>query len=249
MSFKITDLTVKVDSKIVLEDINLELIPNQLTAIMGPNGSGKSSLAQVIAGNPNYQVVSGKITWQKGVQNINILGLGPDQRAALKMFVSFQNPPQIEGLKLATFLKEITLKKAKIENIEKPKTSQIIKDIKEGIINTGLTQDFYARGVNDGFSGGEKRKFELLQFLTLKPVFSIFDEIDSGLDLDAIKKTLNLIKNNLTNPYYLALITHNPEVFDSFKPDRVVILKDSKIREISDSKILKKIKEKGFQEF
>jgi Fe-S cluster assembly ATP-binding protein len=248
---KISNLTVKSKEKIILRNISFEMQPGQKFVIMGPNGSGKSSLAQTLAGNPDYEIDIGSIVWQKKDKKIDILKLSPEERAWQKIFVSFQNPPAIEGLKLATLLKEISLQNAKNQNLEKPKTSEILKNIKKNLKLAGLKEDFYSRDFNKDFSGGEKKKTEILQLLMLNPDMMILDEVDSGLDVDAVKNIFKQI-NTIFNPdKYLILITHNPKTLDLIKFDKVLILKNGEIKKIvdPDSEIIKEIFDYGFDKF
>ena len=249
MSFQIKNFTVSSENKILLKNLNLEIKSGEIVAIMGPNGSGKSTLAQTLAGNPVYKIESGEVIWQKKDKKIDVLKLSAEQRSGAGMFVSFQNPPIIEGLKVATFLKEMKLTQAKNQNLPKPKISEILKNIKSNLELVNLDQSFYSRVFNQDFSGGEKRKNELLQLLMLDPDFILLDEIDSGLDLNAINKFFSLLKEKMTKKNYLIIITHNPNIFEIIKPDKIIILKNGEFKTKAGSEILPQIQSSGFNEF
>lgn len=246
---EIKNLTVESGGKTILEDINFKLQAGEKLAIMGPNGSGKSSLAQTLAGNPEYKVLKGQAIWTKTNKKIDLLELEPEARAAEKLFVSFQNPPAIEGLKLASFLKEIKLKQAQNDAKEKPKTSEILTEIKANLQTVGLPQSFYAREFNTDFSGGEKKKNEILQLLTLKPDLMLLDEIDSGLDIDATKKIFREIEKLMNPNKYLILITHNPKILDLIQVQKILILKAGKVKKIGQKEILTEVLKNGFDGF
>ena len=183
MRLKIEDLNVRVDGKIILENINMEVNGSEVVALMGPNGSGKTTLANVLMGNNSYELKSGKIT----LDDTDITNLSTDKRARLGLFLSFQHPPEISGVTISSFLRSIV-------NLNREKKLSVIefrKILKENMEFLGIDPEFSQRYLNEGFSGGEKKKMEILQLILLKPKIAVLDEADSGTDIDALKVIAN----------------------------------------------------------
>jgi len=221
---KIENLRVKANHQEILKGINLKIEKKQIQAILGPNGSGKSVLCQTILGNPKYKITQGKIIFQE--KNIN--KLPPEKRVKLGLALSWQNPPSLRGIKLVDLLKKISQEKIKIE---------------EG-------KHLLNRQVNLDFSGGEKKISELLQLLSLKPKLVIFDEIDSGLDLEKIKKIAKIIKKEFVDRgISLLIITHNGEILKFLKPQLTNVMIKGKIvcQQKNFQKVLKTIKKYGYE--
>ena len=235
---EIIDLHVEVAGKEILHGVTLSFEPGKVHALMGPNGSGKSTLANVIVGNPKYKVTSGKIIFDgKDITNekANI-------RAKLGLFLSFQNPLEISGLRINTFLRS-ALNNVKDKNYSVVEFHKLFKEkMKE------LNFELAGRNLNEGFSGGEKKKTEMLQLSVLEPKFALLDETDSGLDVDSIKLVANsVIKIKEKNDMGVLLITHYNKFIDYLKPDYVSVINDGKIVKQGGAELAKLIEEKGFE--
>ncbi len=207
MILEIKNLHTKVGNKKVLRGINLAIKKGEMLALLGPNGSGKSSLAQTLAGSPNYQITSGEIIFRR--KKIN--NLPPEKRVKMGLALTWQHPPAIKGVKLESLLK-ITAKRKKLSNKLK------------------IAEKLLPREINVSYSGGEKKFSELLQTLSLKPRLAILDEIDSGLDVKNLEKLTRIIKQELVKKKVATLvITHYGKILDSLKPDKSAVLLDGKI--------------------
>lgn len=228
-------------SKQILKGLNLEINEGEIHVIMGPNGSGKSTLANTIFASPRYIVTDGSIIFD----GEDITGLSTDKIAKKGIFMSFQTPEEIPGVSLAQFLKTT---KHSITG-EKPNLYQFTKEVEKNMSELGMNYDYVNRDFNVGFSGGEKKKNEILQMLLLNPKLAILDETDSGLDVDAIKtvsKGISLYKNENNS---VLIITHSTKILQNLKVDKVHILVDGKIIKSGDSSLAKIIEENGYQEY
>ncbi len=228
-------------NKQILKGLNLTIQPGEVHVIMGPNGSGKSTLANTIFHSPRYIVTDGDIIFEG--ERIN--DLSTDKIAKKGIFMSFQTPEEIPGVSLAQFLK--TTKHSMTG--EKPNLYQFTKDVEEKMKELGMKYETVNREFNVGFSGGEKKKNEILQLLLLNPKLAILDETDSGLDVDAIKtvsKGIDLYKNDNNA---VLIITHSTKILKNLKVDQVHILVDGKIVKTGDSSLAKEIEENGYQEY
>ena len=238
---EIKDLYVNVGEKEILKGLNLEIKKGETHVIMGPNGAGKSTLANVILNNPEYKKIRGNVTFEG--DNINDL---PTHEIAQKgIFMSFQSPEEIPGISTMNFLKyaknKITGKPVKIFELKK----EVEKDIEELNMNSNLIQ----RNLNVGFSGGEKKKNEILQMLVLKPKLAILDETDSGLDVDAIKTVSKGIKMYHNEDNGVLIITHNTRILESLKVNYVHVVVDGKIVKTGDASLAKEIEENGYEKY
>ncbi len=238
-SLKIIDLTVKVENKIILNKFNLTINSGEIHVILGPNGTGKSTLSKVIMGDPDYKIVSGTIKFD----DEDIAKLETDKRAKLGIFLGFQMPISIEGVTNSDFLRTA------IHSLDKEfKLMEFIKKINNTCDKLKMDREMIHRSVNVGFSGGERKKNEILQMYLLKPNTILLDEIDSGLDMDSLK-----IVGKSVMDYYneyapaILLITHYQRLLNYIKPTHVHIMRDGKIIKSGDIKLVKEVEEKGYE--
>ena len=238
---RIENLQVSVESKIILKDFNLTIKSGEIHVLMGPNGIGKSTLTKVIMGDPSYVIESGSIYYKDKLLN----DMSIDERSRLGIFLGMQLPMEIEGVTNADFLRSAL----SIREKENFKLFDFIKELDKNVENLDMKKDMIHRGINQGFSGGERKKNEILQMYMLKPTLVMLDEIDSGLDVDSLKIVGESIMNYYKeyNPGML-LITHYQRLLDYVKPTHVHIISDGKIIKTGDYSLVKEIEEKGFQE-
>lgn len=242
MDIQIKDLTVKIKNKIVLKDFDLDIKKDEIHVIMGPNGVGKSTLTKVIMGSEDYEVVKGDIL----VNNKSILNLTTDERARLGIFLSFQNPIDVEGVTNQEFIRM-----AMNERREVPiGLYDFIKELEKNYNDLKLNKEMMHRFINQNFSGGEKKKNEIIQLKTLKPEFIMLDELDSGLDVDSLKLVCENVKDYIKETKAsVLLITHYNKILEYLKPDYIHVLIDGKIVTTGDHTLAKKIEEKGYKIF
>ncbi len=233
----IENLSVNVHDKKVLNNINLKVNPGEVHVILGPNGSGKSSLSMSILGNPKYEVQSGEIYFE----GEKITHLSPDERARRGIFLCFQQVEEIEGLIYKDYLREL---KTKVKN-EKPNLA-FNMSLNKKFEEVGLKEPHMMRALNSGFSGGEKKKSELLQMKFLDPKLIILDEIDSGLDIDAIKSVCESLKSLLTKDKAVIIITHREEVIRELDVTHVHVLKDGENIKTGDIELFNEINKNGY---
>lgn len=240
---KISNLNINVLDNLVIQDLNLAVLPGQVHAVMGPNGSGKSSLALALMGHPDYQIVSGEATFLTQ----DLLKLAVHERAKIGLFLAFQYPRSISGLKVFDFLKTIyeSFRGGAIS------VADLDQKIQVGLELVGLNPSFKDRFVNDGFSGGEQKRFEILQLWLLQPKLAIIDEIDSGLDVDALKMVGQVLANCLQqNPQMsVILITHYQRILNYLKPDQVHILHRGKLIKSAGPELATQIEQSGYEIF
>lgn len=240
-TLKIENLSVAVDGKQILNNFNLEIKSGEIHVIMGPNGTGKSTLSKVIMGDTNYEVLNGSIYYNDTLLN----ELTTDERARLGIFLGMQSPIEIEGVSNADLLRTAISSKDK-DNF---KLFNFIKELEQNIDLLKMNKDMIHRGVNQGFSGGERKKNEILQMYMLKPSMVLLDEIDSGLDVDSLK-----IVGDSVLEYYkqsncgILLITHYQRLLDYIKPTHVHIMKDGHIIKTGDYKLVMEIEKHGYSE-
>ncbi|NTW97948.1 MAG: Fe-S cluster assembly ATPase SufC [Oscillochloris sp.] len=242
----IKDLQAKIDDKEILKGVNLTVKHGSVHAIMGPNGGGKSTLAHVIAGHPSYTVTGGEI-WYKGQ---NVLELDIDERSKLGLFLAFQYPVAVPGVTVANFLRA-AINAHRAEEGKDPKATsipvaQFRKQLREGMAALEMDEAFARRYLNEGFSGGEKKRLEILQMTILAPSMAIMDETDSGLDIDALRIVAGGV-NRLAGPEMGALvITHYQRLLDYIKPQFVSVMMDGRIIREGGPELALELEEKGY---
>lgn len=236
--FKIQDLKVSIENKQVLQGLNLEMKPGEVHALMGRNGSGKTTLANTLMGNPRYEIDSGVIELDGEILN----ELSPEERAQKRLFLGFQYPVAIPGVMVANFLRTSI---RSVRGDEVP-AKEVRKLIKKEIQELGIPESFMTRSLNEGFSGGEKKRLETLQLRLLQPKVAILDETDSGLDIDALKTIAENIDKMRSPDRAILLITHYQRMLDYIKPDHVHILMGGKIVKSGGADLAKQLEEKGY---
>lgn len=240
---QISNLCVSVDQKMVLNDLSLTLNPGSIHALMGPNGSGKSTLASVLMGHPLYNVTGGNIKWQK----TDITALAPHERAQRGLFLAVQYPPALPGVRIKEFLRQAC---RAVQN-DAFCSKQFETDFSESCALLALDSKLCDRGMHDGFSGGEKKRLELLQMLMLKPTLIILDEIDSGLDIDAIRTVgFAIAKVKKDRPEVtILIITHYQRILDYIIPDYVHIMRHGRIIDTGTHALVHALELKGYDAY
>lgn len=238
----IKNLKAEVSGKMVLNGVSLNVRPGEIHAIMGPNGAGKTSLAMAIAGHPSYKL---KVENSKlKIDGTDITNLKPEERARRGLFVAFQNPVEVTGVSMLAFLRTAS---NSLYPDKKLPLSEFKNDVIDRLSKVSLGGEFMQRSMNEGFSGGEKKRAEITQLLVLKPKYAILDEIDSGLDIDSLKLVANAINELVQKEKTgVILITHYSRILHFIKPDKVHILKDGKITASDGMRLVRKIEEKGY---
>lgn len=243
MKLSIKDLCVEIDKKIILNHFNLDIEPGSIHAIMGPNGVGKSTLSRIIMGDSRYHVIEGDILFE----GESILKYLPDERSRKGIFLSMQSPMEIDGVSNQDFLRTAVSQK----NEKKVGLYQFIKDCEKATEELSMNKDLIHRSLNVGFSGGEKKKNEVLQIKLLKPSFIILDELDSGLDVDSLRTVCENLKNYMKeNPdTSMLIITHYSMILEYLRPDYVHILSNKHIVKTGNYKIVADIEKNGYQKY
>lgn len=242
---EVKNLKVAAGDKVILHDISFDISEGESVVIMGPNGSGKSTLANVLMGHPDYQVLSGDIIF-KGK---NITDAKPEDRAGAGLFLSFQEPREIAGLELFPFLFD-SYKSLRSARGEKEESVFAFKEkLDNELKRLGIKDDWSSRQLNQDFSGGEKKKSELLQLALAQPDLVIFDEIDSGLDVDALEVAGQAIKRFKEEKKSLLAVTHYQRVLKYIKPDLVIVMSSGKIVERGGAELAARLEKKGFSQF
>lgn len=230
------------DGAEILKGINLEIKPGEVHAIMGPNGAGKSTLSSVIAGREDYEITEGEILFE----GEDIIEDAPEERAQKGIFMSFQYPVEIPGVSVTNFIRTAINETRKANGLEEMPTKDMMALIKEKSELLGIKKDFLSRSLNEGFSGGEKKRNEIFQMLMLNPKLAILDETDSGLDIDALRivsEGVNAFKNERNA---VLLITHYQRLLNYIQPDFVHVLADGKIIKTGDRTLALELEEKGY---
>ncbi len=240
---EIKNLKARTGDTEILRGLSLSVKPGEVHAIMGPNGSGKSTLAQVIAGHEAYEVTGGSVSFNGS----NLLELEPEERAREGIFLGFQYPVEIPGVNNAYLLKAAMNARRKHQGLEEIDAFEFLKLAREKMAVLGMDPKFLNRGVNEGFSGGEKKRNEILQMAMLEPRLAILDETDSGLDIDALKAVAEGV-NALRGPdRAIVLITHYQRLLEHVEPDFVHVLSEGKIARSGDKSLALKLEEKGYE--
>jgi len=239
---KITNLKASVEGKMILNGINLVVKPGEVHAIMGPNGSGKSTLASVLAGREDYKIEDGKVEYL----GKDLLELAPEERAREGVFLAFQYPVEIPGVSTTNFLKAALNQVRKHKGLSPLDAVSFLKLMKEKMALVEIDQALLSRSLNEGFSGGEKKRNEIFQMAMLEPRLSILDETDSGLDIDALRVVANGVNKLKNRDNAAVVITHYQRLLDYIVPDYVHVLHKGRILKSGDKSLALELEEKGY---
>lgn len=237
---RLNNLSVSADGKEILHDISYDFLPGTTYALLGPNGSGKSTLGNTLMGHPHYTPSKESFAiWQ----DEDLLHLTPDERAKRGIFLSFQNPLPLAGVSVMDLLR-MTLVTSK-----KTDAMTLHKQVRAYAAELNIKEELLKRSLHDGFSGGEKKKIEALQAALLRPTLAIFDEIDTGVDVDALRQITSFLKTHLPKEATLIYITHSHKLLSSLKPEHVLILKNGALVKSGDAGLASEIEQNGFEQF
>ncbi|MGD1981282.1 MAG: Fe-S cluster assembly ATPase SufC [Flavobacteriales bacterium] len=239
---KIKDLQARVEEKEILRGINLEINPGEVHAIMGPNGSGKSTLSSVIAGREDYEVTGGAIDFE----GEDLLDLDPEERAHKGIFLSFQYPVEIPGVTVSNFIKTAINESRKGRGEEPMEAREMLAKMREKTALLEMDKSYLSRSLNEGFSGGEKKRNEIFQMAMLEPKLAILDETDSGLDIDALRIVANGVNKLRNEDNAVVVITHYQRLLDYIEPDFVHVLYNGKIVKSGDKNLALELEAKGY---
>ena len=239
----IKNLHANINDKEILKGINLEIKAGEVHAIMGPNGSGKSTLSAVIAGKEEYEVTEGSVI----LNGEDLADFAPEERAHKGVFLSFQYPVEIPGVTVTNFIKTAINETRKGQGLEELPAKEMLKLIREKADLLEIDRKFLSRSLNEGFSGGEKKRNEIFQMAMLEPKLAILDETDSGLDIDALKIISTGINNFMNEDKSIVLITHYQRLLDYIKPDYVHVMQNGKIIKTGTAELAKELESKGYE--
>lgn len=239
---KIKDLHAEIEDKEILKGIDLEVKAGEVHAIMGPNGAGKSTLSAIIAGKEDYEVTKGEIA----LEGEDISELGADERAHKGVFLSFQYPVEIPGVSVTNFIKTAINESRKAQGLDEMPAKEMLQKIREKSELLEIDRKFLSRSLNEGFSGGEKKRNEIFQMAMLEPKLAILDETDSGLDIDALRVVANGVNKLKNKDNAVVVITHYQRLLDYIVPDFVHVLLDGKIVKSGDASLALKLEEQGY---
>ncbi|HAE12412.1 MAG: Fe-S cluster assembly ATPase SufC [Opitutae bacterium] len=239
-SLNINNLSASIEGKTILDNLNLDLPAGEVHAVMGPNGSGKSTLSKVLAGHPDYEVTGGSAK----LEGIELLGLSPDEIARMGLFLAFQYPIEVPGISIANFIRAAL--QARLPEGENIKAVDYYKQLYEKMDELGIDRKFTSRSLNEGFSGGEKKRCEILQMSMLEPRYCILDETDSGLDIDALRE-VSLGVNRMKGPERgMLVITHYQRLLEYIVPDKVHVMWEGKIVLSGDKDLAVELEQRGY---
>ena len=239
---KIENLHASIDGKDILRGINLEVKPGEVHAIMGPNGSGKSTLASVVAGKEDYDIKEGSISFE----GEDIIEMAPEDRAHMGLFRSFQYPVEIPGVSVTNFIKTAINESRKAKELDEMPASEMLAKIREKSSLLEIDRKFLSRSLNEGFSGGEKKRNEIFQLAMLEPKLAILDETDSGLDIDALRIVANGVNKLRSAENATVVITHYQRLLDYIEPDYVHVLHQGKIVKTGTKELALQLEDKGY---
>lgn len=243
-TLRIKNLHARVEETEILKGVDLKVVPGMVHALMGPNGSGKSTLSSVLMGHPKYEVTAGDVTWN----GAPLLTLSPDERAKAGIFLAFQYPQEIAGVSVAHFLRQSTNAVREARGEKSLSVLEFRRLLKEKMALLEMSEDFSDRYLNEGFSGGEKKRAEMLQMALLRPKLAILDETDSGLDIDALQvvaKGINALTSE-DSQMSILLITHYQRILNYVKPDVVHVMAEGKIIQTGPPELVAELEEKGY---
>ncbi|MEN9950101.1 MAG: Fe-S cluster assembly ATPase SufC [Bacteroidota bacterium] len=239
---KIENLQARIEEKAILKGINLDIKPGEVHAIMGPNGSGKSTLASVLAGREDYEITGGTVDFM----GKDLLELSPEDRAKEGLFLAFQYPVEIPGVSTTNFIKTAVNEKRKYQGLEALDAAQFLKTMKEKMKLVQIDQSLLSRSLNEGFSGGEKKRNEIFQMAMLEPKLAILDETDSGLDIDALRIVANGVNQLRSADNAFLVVTHYQRLLDYIVPDFVHVLYNGRIVRSGTKELALELEEKGY---
>jgi Fe-S cluster assembly ATP-binding protein len=238
-TLEVKNLAASINGKQILKDVSFTMHGGEIHALMGPNGAGKSTLGYVLIGHPDYVVTNGSIK----LNGVELVGKLPEERAKAGLFLAYQTPVAVQGVKLSAFLR---MAYNQLHPDSKMKIQDFYDELKRNLNKVGLDETFMSRSVNEGFSGGERKRVEILQMMMLKPKFVILDEIDSGLDIDALKMVAEEIKKYFSDQVGFLIITHYQRILKNIEPGFVHILVDGKVVMEGGNDISLRIEEDGY---